>query len=833
MRFLLLFLASFSLFAITVSNERTETIDNINSLDSDAVSILTPLELSEETTPANPAASFYRLYPKSDGVLYILDSAGSESAVGGAVLTGNIDNRLVRTDGTSGNAIQDSGITVDDTDNVSGIANLTVTGTTTLSTGLTGFLKAASGVVSAQALIDLTTDVTGILPIANGGTGSATQNFVDLSTTQTISGTKTFDGKLVTSSTTEASKPCPLMTEVQRDALTPADGECVYNTDAKKLNTYDVAAGAWVEAGSGGEGGINYIVNSDAETGVDDWNVYADAAGTEPVDGTGGTATVTIAQNTTTPLRGDADFNLVKTAADSQGQGWSTDFTIDNQDKGKKLASCFDYDFSDANYDDGDIGVYIYDVTNSNLIRVETNEEVAGGSSTHCSVWQAAIDSTSYRLIQHVRVADATAWDLFTDRVQTGPLDVGGGSGETVVFAAGNDGSAVTGATTDINFTEVKDTKSSWSGTQFSSPESGQYLVEVGTLFTANLAQSIDIYKSGTFFRRLTRNDSQARFHGSTVLELDKDETFTIRPENSATLSNSTSEHWLQIVKLGTSDEEKAGSGGKLIAARYYSSTAQTLTSTPAVLVFDTVDEETQPLCNTATGACTIPKSSWYRITARTASGTAQGDLGIQVRVGGTTRAFNRNRESVAGNGVEVNDAIYLNKDEFLEIYNYGTGGGSTQTGEENVRLSIVEIDSASGGPDGIPTVAARYTSDAGQTAASGATYVFEDIGFDSHGAYNTATGEYTVPTSGKYAIVSSVRSSVNVTLLQLTIHVNGVAVKNQLTRVDTATTIAAVISDALDLNKDDIVEIVNDQGISHTLDTTTQNNTFSIARIK
>lgn len=42
--------------------------------------------------------------------------------------------------------------------------------------------------------VDLTTEVTGILPIANGGTGSATQNFVDLTTDQTVAGAKTFTG---------------------------------------------------------------------------------------------------------------------------------------------------------------------------------------------------------------------------------------------------------------------------------------------------------------------------------------------------------------------------------------------------------------------------------------------------------------------------------------------------------------------------------------------------------------------------------------------------------------------------------------------------------------
>jgi hypothetical protein len=40
--------------------------------------------------------------------------------------------------------------------------------------------------------IDLTTDVTGVLPIANGGTGSSIKNFVDLTNLQSISGNKTF-----------------------------------------------------------------------------------------------------------------------------------------------------------------------------------------------------------------------------------------------------------------------------------------------------------------------------------------------------------------------------------------------------------------------------------------------------------------------------------------------------------------------------------------------------------------------------------------------------------------------------------------------------------------
>jgi hypothetical protein len=68
---------------------------------------------------------------------------------------------------------------------------------TRLGVGAANTILRSNGSAPVWGAVTLTTDVTGILPIANGGTGSSTQNFVDLTTTQTIAGSKTFSGTTI------------------------------------------------------------------------------------------------------------------------------------------------------------------------------------------------------------------------------------------------------------------------------------------------------------------------------------------------------------------------------------------------------------------------------------------------------------------------------------------------------------------------------------------------------------------------------------------------------------------------------------------------------------
>lgn len=215
----------------------------------------------------------------------------------------------------------------------------------------------------------------------------------------------------------------PKNTKSNLDALTRKEATLVYATDSQKLFFDDGSALKAVGSGSG-SGSVNYILNPDAEIDTAGYSTYADAAGTAPVDGTGGTANVTWTRTTSSPLAGAGSFLLTKDAVNRQGQGVSYDFTINNEDKAKKLAINFSYEVTSGTYADNDVTFWIYDVTNGGApIQPDAYQllNVIGPQKKQTMTFQTASNSTSYRLIAHISSASASAYSLKFDSFSVGP----------------------------------------------------------------------------------------------------------------------------------------------------------------------------------------------------------------------------------------------------------------------------------------------------------------------------------------------------------------------------------------------------------------------------
>ena len=149
----------------------------------------------------------------------------------------------------------------------------------------------------------------------------------------------------------------------------------------------------------------------------------ANGGDTAPSTGTGGVVTgVTFTRSTVNPIIGNASFILAKDAANRQGEGVSTDFAINNLDKGELLEVSFAYDGSAGIVlgAGSDVEVWIYDVTNAVLIPIAPQDTLVGPTGTiHTFVgtFTASQTSIDYRLIFHIATVDATAWTLQLDGI--------------------------------------------------------------------------------------------------------------------------------------------------------------------------------------------------------------------------------------------------------------------------------------------------------------------------------------------------------------------------------------------------------------------------------
>lgn len=236
--------------------------------------------------------------------------------------------------------------------------------------------------------------------------------------------------------------------------LTTTTGDMIYASSANTPARLPIGTSSQILTVAGGvpswaaapSGGINYLSsNKDAEVDTTGWATYADAAQNTPVNGTAGSPNVTWTRTTSTPLRGSGSFLFTRDAANRQGEGVSFDFSIDQADQSQPLAISFDYKVASGTFfaadgvtapsNDGtttqnagmsDLEVFIYDVTNSVLIPV-TPQVLTSTSTTSANFkgrFQAASNSTSYRLILHTARSTAVAFTMQFDNFFVGPQAV-------------------------------------------------------------------------------------------------------------------------------------------------------------------------------------------------------------------------------------------------------------------------------------------------------------------------------------------------------------------------------------------------------------------------
>ena len=250
----------------------------------------------------------------------------------------------------------------------------------------------------------------------------------------TVSHAQTFTNKTLTSPIlTTPSTDIISATEQGSTPATPASGvrklypksDGFYQLDSTGLETK-------VGSGSGGGGVVNLITNGSADDAITSiFTPYADAAGTRPIDGTGGSPTVTTSISAVSPLTGTKSYLLIKPASNTQGEGWAVStIPLDLSYRAKALKISVDYIVNSGTFvagsstTDSDIIWSCYDITNSKIVE-PSNIKMFASSASISDKFEATVqfdyNCTSFRLIAHCATTSALAYEIKVDNVTVSP----------------------------------------------------------------------------------------------------------------------------------------------------------------------------------------------------------------------------------------------------------------------------------------------------------------------------------------------------------------------------------------------------------------------------
>lgn len=185
----------------------------------------------------------------------------------------------------------------------------------------------------------------------------------------------------------------------------------------------------------------NYILNGDIKFGTRGYTAYQDAAVSRPVDGTGGTPTVSVSVSPVDALVGDSSLLFTKPSSNVQGQGFSTDFIIDAADQAKPLQVSFDWGVESGVFTgsvspatDSDVIVYLYDIDNAALIEPAgrlLEPAIDTQRYRYRGTFQPSFNGRRYRLIYHIATTTTNGFTLRFDDIRVGPQVVSNGAAVT------------------------------------------------------------------------------------------------------------------------------------------------------------------------------------------------------------------------------------------------------------------------------------------------------------------------------------------------------------------------------------------------------------------
>lgn len=615
--------------------------------------------------------------------------------------------------------------------------------------------------------------------------------------TQTSAGV---EKELVDTNTAQNLSSKTLATPIIDDAasyeeiVTPAAPSSGYHKIYPKSDGWYSQNSSGVETpiGSGSSGsGKNYFPTAvNLGTATTGFSQYADAAGLLPVDGNGGSPSgnFSIAASGTSPLSGTSSLVISKDAANRQGEGISTDFSIDVSDRGKVLAFSMNYAISSGTYADDDVIVYFYDVTNSALVEpvpYKIKNHSLTSDKFFCEV-QVPYTCASLRMIIHCSSTSASAYSLKIDDLLFGPQAKLYGSVVTDWQSFTPTGSWVSNTTYTGKWRRIGDSmeaqvKVSLTGAPTAAAldinlPSGYSIDTMDLLSTATsesdfMLSGIIQDNGGNDFEvsTITYNSSNSvRIH-----TIDSSTTYGIRQAitNVLPITFGASDSVFVVFRVpivGWSSSQVLSSEAdtRTITCRAYRGTSAQAISSSAetTVIFNAISKDSHAGFNTSTGQYSVKSSGDYKVVANLyGNNTTSGEIfTASIRKNGVAVCSRFFRASTGTDFSEMISDIVPScvAGDLIDITIDSTADTSYEI-VANTLYSFVSIDKILG-PSQIAaseSVSIGYDSNSAIALAYNANTAIslEDKEWDSHSAYSSV---FTAPISGEYEISAMLTSA-------------------------------------------------------------------------
>lgn len=565
-------------------------------------------------------------------------------------------------------------------------------------------------------------------------------------------------------------------------AASATNGQLVFATDAKA--TYVIKDNTLSAVGGAG-GGINYVTSSDADSGLGNWVTFADGAAI-PVDGIGGTPNSTFVVSPNTSMRGTSNFLFTKNAGATRlGEGFSYPFTIDPSDAGKVLQISLEYLVS-GTYTDDDLQFYVYykDATNFRMIQPAPfkikNSGIVEKFGMEFQTQGGAGATYNYQLIAvHTTANTANAYAVRFDNISVGPQG-------KVMGSAITDPAPYTATLTNLgNATAV----SSWykSGSYLlienvitigSTLPTGAIAVSIPSQFTNSTPYTVNGIINNSTVKGLA-NGSGATYVGSPRWDNTNKRIDFLGGNGQGFWGTTVPFTWvvgdviavsLKIPMTGWASSTILSSDAatSVVAASVKGATTSLVWNTATTVIYPTVSRDANGSYDSTTGIYTVKIPGDYFASALMQSSASITPLLtriFQVSIVSTTDSLSSyfpvqttttlNNWQATASGVLYNlkagDTIKV-----VGFQNLDASSAMALNGASNnfsvYRLAspaqIAASDSVSALYTGAPP-----TIVSGTLAAASAVLSFSTKVKDTHNAYTSATGVFTVPTSGIYDI--------------------------------------------------------------------------------